>query len=328
MPQTGLNQRQPSLNARTDRRSANLAILTVAYRSQKPLEWLATDLARQSLRPDRWLVVDNAPRSAPLQFSSALSELPLERLEGREGAGFGEGCNMGFEALAREGWGGWVWLLNPDTNLPDADLIERFADLLAACPDQALVGTAVWSAEGSLEPSGGWIDPGLAFRRRRLQPCHLAQADAAPLRLDWLSGCSLALRPTAWSNPPRFDPALPLYYEDMDLCLRLGAAGAPRLWTAAVAITHQRGAGSGGDPVRRAELTTTSYWRFLQRHTPAWVRGLRGLRLLASALGKLPFKPRQSRAVLRGLATGLRQPIGSSRGWGPARYPRPMDPRP
>jgi N-acetylglucosaminyl-diphospho-decaprenol L-rhamnosyltransferase len=315
-PQTGPHQCQSSLNAPTDRRSADLAILTVAYRSQQPLEQLATDLARQSLKPNRWLVVDNAPRSAPLRISEPLKGLPLECLEGKEGAGFGEGCNQGLEALAREGWGGWVWLLNPDTTLGEPDLLERFAQLLRQCPEKALVGTAVLSAEGQLEPSGGWMDPGLAFRRRRLQPSQRAAAAAAPLALDWLSGCSLALRPAAWSTPPRFDPALPLYYEDMDLCLRLGAAGAPRLWTGSVAINHQRGAGSGGDPARRAELTTTSYWRFLQRHTPAWVRWLRGLRLLATSVAKLPLKPRQSLAVLRGLATALAEPI------------RPMNPRP
>ena len=315
-PQTGSHQGQTSLNAPTDRRSADLAILTVAYRSQQPLEWLATDLARQSLQPNRWLVVDNAPRSAPLRISEPLKGLPLERLEGKEGAGFGEGCNQGLEALARDGWGGWVWLLNPDTSLGEPDLLERFAQLLGQCPNQALVGTAVLSAEGQLEPSGGWIDPGLAFRRRRLQASHRAAAGATPLALHWLSGCSLALRPAAWSPPPRFDPALLLYYEDMDLCLRLGMAGAPRLWTAAVAITHQRGAGSGGDPARRAELTTTSYWRFLQRHTPAWVRWMRGLRLLATSLAKMPCKSRESLAVLRGLATALAEPI------------RPMDPRP
>jgi N-acetylglucosaminyl-diphospho-decaprenol L-rhamnosyltransferase len=251
-----------------------------------------------------------------LRISEPLKGLPLERLEGKEGAGFGEGCNQGLETLARDGWGGWVWLLNPDTSLGEPDLLERFAELLGQCPDQALVGTAVLSAEGQLEPSGGWIDPGLAFRRRRLPPRHPAAAGADPLALHWLSGCSLALRPAAWSPPPRFDPALLLYYEDMDLCLRLGAAGAPLLWTAAVAITHQRGAGSGGDPARRAELTTTSYWRFLQRHTPAWVRWLRGLRLLATSLAKMPRKPRESLAVLRGLATALAEPI------------RPMDPRP
>jgi N-acetylglucosaminyl-diphospho-decaprenol L-rhamnosyltransferase len=171
------------------------------------------------------------------------------------------------------------------------------------------VGTAVWSPEGELEPSGGWITPGLAFRRRRIEPTHLGAARSTTLSLDWLSGCSLALRPTAHHPPARFDPGLPLYYEDMDLCLRLGAGDATCLWTSAVAIAHQRGSGSGGNRSRRVELNTLSYWRFLQRHTPGWVRTLRGLRLLATALARLPFQPQQSIAVLRGWLRALRQPL-------------------
>ena len=76
-----------------------------------------------------------------------------------------------------------------------------------------------------------------------------------------------------------------------------------------MAIAHQRGSGSGGNRSRRVELNTLSYWRFLQRHTPGWVRTLRGLRLLATAMARLPFKPHQSMAVLRGWLRALRQPL-------------------
>ena len=302
--------RSSSLIAAAEPRRVELAILTVAYHSQGPLERLAADLARQGRRPERWLVVDNAPASAPLRITPALAALPLERIEGQEGAGFGEGCNRGLSALASEGWGGWVWLLNPDTSLAEPQLIETLEALLPSVPPRALLGTAVWGADGSLEASGGWIDPGLAFRRRRIGAAHLAAASVSPLPLDWLSGCSLVLQPAAHNPQPRFDPQLPLYYEDIDLCLRLRAGGAPCLWSAAVAVQHQRGGGSGGDAHRRAALTTTSYWRFLQRHRPARQRALRGLRLLATATANLPLKPRHSLAVLRGLATAIRTPIG------------------
>ena len=138
-----------------------LTILTVAYHSQAPIEQLGADLARQSRLPQRWLVVDNAPDSNPLQITPPLAALPLKRISGVEGAGFGEGCNQGFQSLAAEGWQGWVWLLNPDASLGEPDLIERLEQLLAPLPPRALVGTAVWGADGNLEASGGWIDPGL-----------------------------------------------------------------------------------------------------------------------------------------------------------------------
>jgi len=284
-------------------------VLSVAYRSQPALAALAGDLARQSLCPALWLVVDNSPTSAPLRAAelvAACDGLEIQLLPGGEGEGFGAGCNRGFLHLNRLGWRGWVWLLNPDTTLPGGDELERLVDSLDGLPERSVVGTAVLTPCGRLEPSGGWIDPGLNFRRRRLEEMEVGDSEdgrpgRAPLPLDWVSGCSLALRPEAHSPPARFDPAFPLYYEDMDLCLRLFQAGSPILWLPAPVVGHRRGAGSDTPTERRLRLSTESYVRFLRRHLPAWVLVLRVLRLLLNALLRLPLQPRLSLAALRGL---------------------------
>ena len=85
-----------------------MAILTVAYHSQAPLEGLAADLIRQTQPPILWLVVDNAPLSEPLRRTGSLASpesdrLPLRIVRGEEGAGFGEGCNRGLAFLERQG---------------------------------------------------------------------------------------------------------------------------------------------------------------------------------------------------------------------------------
>jgi GT2 family glycosyltransferase len=285
--------------------SQRLVIVTVAYHSQAPLEQLAADLARQQWQPERWLLVNNAPLSAPLQ-SQALAlalalalaggSLGLQLLEGEEGAGFGDGCNRAFTALAAEGFNGWVWLLNPDTSLRRGDECARLIAQLASLDRRSVVGTAVQASSGELEASGGWFDPGLRFRRRRVGS-QLAQRQG-PLAVDWLSGCSLVLQPEAHQPPARFDPAFPLYYEDLDLCLRLGAQGAAVLWLPQLSIGHQRGAGSHTPSPRRLRLSTISYLQFLRRHCPPWVQALRTARLLAMALLRLPFQPQRSLAVL------------------------------
>lgn len=292
-------------------------VLSVAYHSLDALQQLGCDLARQSLHPFCWLVVDNSPQSAPLRASDlgAGGVLQLELVAGREGDGFGAGCNRGFEYLARRGWEGWIWLLNPDTALPTGHELERLSEALAQLPPRALLGTAVRAGSGELEPSGGWIDPGLDFRRRRVDEASLATAVAsasataipggAAVQLDWLSGCSLLIRPSAHLPPARFDPAFPLYYEDMDLCLRLGAAGAPALWWPALAVTHQRGAGSHTPSERRQRLSTLSYLRFLRRHRPGWVLALRNLRLLLMTLLRLPVRPKRSWATLVAMAEAM-----------------------
>ncbi|MEB3322313.1 MAG: glycosyltransferase family 2 protein, partial [Synechococcaceae cyanobacterium] len=289
--------------------AGRLAVVTVAHHSGAVLPGLARDLGGQTPPPALWVVVDNSPRSAPLRREDLLAAAPeaaplnIRLLAGEEGDGFAAGCNRALEALAADGWTGWIWLLNPDTGLPRGDEIAALEGRLAALPARALVGTAAVDDQGNLEPSGGWIDAGLDFRRRRVTPERAPEEE--PLALDWLSGCSLALQPTAHTPPARFDPRFPLYYEDMDLCLRLGRAGAPVLWLPTPVVRHRRGTGSGDAGLRRLQLSTLGYLRFLRRHCPTWVVALRSLRMLVLTLVRLPRHPRRSLAVLGALGRGL-----------------------
>jgi len=290
-----------------------LVVVTVAYRSEAVLPALARDLARQRQPPQLWLLVDNSPLVAPLDLeplrtaarpqTNPPANLTIQCLAGHQGDGFGVGCNRALDLLAAQGWQGWVWLLNPDTRLPDGGELAQLGQQLAQLPQRSVVGTAVLDDHGGLEASGGWIDPGLAFRSRRLEATDLAAGD--PLAVDWLSGCSLALRPGAHKPPARFDPAFPLYYEDMDLCLRLSARGAPVLWLPQPSVRHHRGQGSNAAEPLRRRLSTISYLRFLRRHCPPWVLLLRTLRLLALTLLRLPLQPRRSLAVLQGFGPAL-----------------------
>jgi GT2 family glycosyltransferase len=289
-----------------------IAVVTVAYGSAAVLPTLARDLAAQSSPPEVWLVVDNSPESAPLQadlLTTAAPGLTIRPIRGGEGDGFAAGCNRALDLLARERWDGWVWLLNPDTGLPQGDELASLGVQLEQLPARALVGTAVSDGCGGYESSGGWFSAGLSFRGRRLDPrAALLGEPAGPLALDWLSGCSLALRPSAQPNGVRFDERFPLYYEDMDLCLRLARLGAPVLWLRQPVIVHRKGTGSVAPGPRRLQLSTLSYLRFLRRHSPGWVMALRSLRLLLLTLVRLPLRPQRSLAALQAMLTVLREP--------------------
>ncbi|MFZ0407083.1 MAG: glycosyltransferase [Cyanobium sp.] len=293
--------------------SVPIVVVTVNYHSAAVLPALALDLAAQSSRPRAWLVVDNSPESAPLaraQLAAAAAPLSVRPIRGGEGEGFAAGCNRALELLEREHWDGWVWLLNPDTGLPRRDELALLWARLRQLPQRALVGTAVSDGAGGFEASGGWITPGLNFRGRQLEASAATPAAAAePLCLDWLSGCSLALRPSVHRPAARFDQRFPLYYEDIDLCLRLGRAGAPVLWLSEPAIVHRKGTGSAAPGARRLELSSLSYLRFLRRHCPGWVSALRSLRLLLLSLLRLPLRPRRSLAVLKAWLTVLGEPF-------------------
>jgi len=196
-----------------------------------------------------------------------------------------------------------VWLLNPDTQLRRGDECARMIKQLKSCDQRTVLGTAVLGADGMLEANGGWINPGLQFRRRRVgnQLIKSKEIEAATVEVDWLSGCSLVLKPEAHRPAARFDQAFPLYYEDIDLCLRLKALGAQVLWWHQLTIGHQKGSGSQVPSSRRLKLSTISYLRFIQRYCPLWVQLLRISRLIINALLRMPLQPKRSAAVLLAL---------------------------
>ncbi len=282
-------------------------MLSVAYHSQQVLSDLAVSLGMQITQPYQWLVINNSPESAGSISLEASCKTTIIR--GIEGEGFSEGCNRGLEQLQSSGWKGWVWLLNPDTTLPQQNTFAHLEEQLAQLPPNALVGTAICDRNGLLEQSAGWIDPGLDFRRRRINQELHDDLRGLPINVDWVSGCSLIFKPSAHFVQPRFEASLPLYYEDMDLCLRLAGTGAPILWLPSVRITHQGGKGSEVPSSRRIRLSTCSYIRFLQRHRSGWVLILRTIRLLLNSLIRLPFKPSQSLAAVQGWFEACRKPI-------------------
>ncbi len=285
----------------------DLVVLTVAYHSQESLVELSSHLHRQTCQPEKWLVVNNSPESAGAL--KLIAKCPILTIEGQEGDGFSQGCNRGLVALQNEQWSGWVWILNPDITFLDCKTIEKLKLKLAGIPSTALLGTAVEDQNGELEKSAGWLDEGFAFRSRFIGPDVITAPREGVVSVNWLSGCSLLMRPSAHKDQPRFETSLPLYYEDMDLCIRLARQGIPIFWLADIRVIHQRGFGTSGALHRRLRLSSCSYIRFLQRHRPGWVLILRSLRLIFKALLKIPFCPGQSFAVLRGFLEALREPL-------------------
>ncbi len=288
---------------------AELVLLTVAYHSQKSLNLLAEELARQTQEPKQWIVVNNSPLSSePLKISTSPSFLSI--IQGEEGDGFGKGCNRGLDYLQKRNWQGWVWLLNPDTTMPDITTIERLVVLLERLSPKSFAGTRVIDCNGLLEASAGWIDPGLAFRRRYVNVVSNFQVNSGgEVFVDWISGCSFLLKPSAHSVKPRFDMALPLYYEDIDLCLRSAARNIPVLWLSMITIGHQRGTGSEAPSSRRIRLSSCSYIRFMQRHCSWWVMTIRIMRMILKSIFLVLTKPQEGIAVLQGCFEAFCRPL-------------------
>jgi len=96
--------------------------------------------------------------------------------------------------------------------------------------------------------------------------------EGAPFQVDYLLGCAMLLQRSALTVTGLFDPRFSLYYEDLDLCLRLKAHGF-RLLTVPMAKMWHKVAGSTGlySPLRTYHMARSSVL-FFRKHAKGWQR--------------------------------------------------------
>jgi GT2 family glycosyltransferase len=213
-------------------------------------DMLASCLEHLGDQADAVIVVDNASGDGTAEM--VRERFPAVRLvELPENVGFGRAVNAGVRA----GSGGLVVLLNNDV-----DVEPGFVDAIAApFGDDAVgmvAGVTLMPGSGLVDAFGIELDSTLAaYNRLRGQPI-----GEEPGVLAGPSGGAAAYRRSAYEQVGGFDEALFAYGEDVDLALRLRAAG----WRAAAAA-DARGVHAGG-----ASVGVASPW---QRNLAGFARG-------------------------------------------------------
>jgi N-acetylglucosaminyl-diphospho-decaprenol L-rhamnosyltransferase len=196
--------------------------------------------------------------------------------------GFGRGANAGVARTT-----------SPVVVVANADV--RFApDSLAvlaravATDGVAAAGPAVTYPDGSRQASARRL-PSLSTalghallsraRPRNRFTRRYRELDADPQRpreVDWLSGCALALRRSAFDAVGGFDPGYFLYVEDVDLGVRLRAAGWRLRYEPAARVVHRVGASTR----QRRASALVHHARGLDRFYGTHLSGRRALRIL------------------------------------------------
>jgi GT2 family glycosyltransferase len=196
-------------------------------------------------------VVDNA--SSDCSAEMVEREFPAVQLFRSDiNLGFGRANNL---ALARAR-GRYFVLLNSDAFFAPGALARAIAHM-DANPNCALGGGLLVGRDGTWQPSArsfhsvtgdAIILTGLAAKfphSRIFGSFDRTWADAkvaAPV--DWVPGAFSIMRPQALRRTGFFDPAFFLYYEEVDLCLRLRHAGYTVWYWPDVVITHVGGESS------------------------------------------------------------------------------------
>jgi GT2 family glycosyltransferase len=201
------------------------------------------------------LVVDNAsgdgsPEMVAREFST--SRIPVRLIRSHVNLGFGAANNL----VLNKAEGRYPVLLNSDAFFHPGAL-RLAVEHMDANPDAGIGGARQVGRNGSWQPSARsfhsiWhaalVLTGLSarFPRSRIfgAPDRTWADPLQPARVDWVPGSFLILRREALLKTGLFDPAFFLYYEEVDLCRRMKAAGYRVYYWPDIVVTHIGGESS------------------------------------------------------------------------------------
>jgi N-acetylglucosaminyl-diphospho-decaprenol L-rhamnosyltransferase len=251
-----------------------VGVVAVTFSSGESLDAFLLSLDKASARPLDIVIADNGSTDDAPERASRRPDVRLLRTGGN--LGYGKAANLGVQATSSD----WVVIANPDVIWTPGSL----DDLLAAAdrwPRAAAVGPLIRTPAGDIYPSArrlpslsggaghallGWCWPAnpwtAAYREERGVP-HEREA-------GWLSGSCLLVRRAAFQSIGGFDPRYFMYFEDVDLGDRLGAAGWLNIYAPAAEVIHEGSHSTSKHAGAMLAEHHRSAYRYLSGRYPGW----------------------------------------------------------
>jgi GT2 family glycosyltransferase len=160
--------------------------------------------------------------SEDLPFGAADFEYPLTIIRNPRPRGFGANHNAAFQRATGE----WFCVMNPDIRIsknPFPVLMKEASRL-----EGAVIAPAVLTMDGRIEDSIRHFPTLLSLSGKMAglgDGRYSFQLGDETFVADWVGGMFMFLRSESFARVGGFDEAFFLYYEDVDLCMRLGLAG-------------------------------------------------------------------------------------------------------
>lgn len=241
-----------------------ISVSIVSHHQGDLVSGALADLARfAGSVPIEVILIQNIPEALPL----ALGELPfpVKVVENDSPKGFGANHNTAFR-LAK---GEWFCVMNPDIRMPE----NPFPLLLLALEQYkaAVIAPAVVSPSGQVEDSVRRFPTPISLAGKilgRRDGRYPFQVGDETFTADWVGGMFMLFRAEVYKHVGGFDEVFFLYYEDVDICIRLWKAGRQVLACPRVHVIHDARRTSRRD-FRYMRWHASSMVRYLARH---WLR--------------------------------------------------------
>jgi len=270
-----------------------LSIIIVNYRRCQLLGACLASIAGTRSDSELEVFVVNNGSPGELELLSPQRQPWVHLIQNPANFGFAAAVNIGFRASRRD----FVLVLNPDVFVGQQSL-EILLDTLRCNGDAAIALPRLNNSDGTLQYSCRrfYTFTTLMMRRaplNKIVPDHPAVREHLMLdwdhqslsEVDWGLGAAMLVRRAAIGQADLFDERFFLYFEDVDLCLRMCQQGWRVLYNPAAIMVHQHQRESGQPwnyGAKRHHFF--SLMKFLWKHRGKLHRELRPEREKSSAL--------------------------------------------
>ena len=260
--------------------TADVRVVVVTYNSEGFLGPFLDSVAESSQREIAITVSDNGSRDSSLAIAEGRPGVTV--LRNGANLGYGSAANRGAAGAAEE----WLVIANPDVRLTP-DCLDTLLEAAERWPTAGVLGPGILTPEGELYPSArllpslrrgvghatlGWVWPSnpwsTAYRNDRGEPREGV--------VGWLSGSFMVVHRAAFEAVGGFDEGFFMYFEDVDLCDRLGRQGWTSVYVPQAKVLHVGGHSTTKDPAS-ADLWHAPTTAVPTAISPVGMPGPRGL---------------------------------------------------
>ncbi|WP_177320395.1 glycosyltransferase family 2 protein [Lentzea waywayandensis] len=250
-----------------------LGVVTVTYSPGETLAPFVDTLSKATSRPVQVILADNGSTDGvPEEVAASRDHVTFLPTGGN--LGYGGGANRGVAALGPDV--GWVLISNPDIEFAPGS-VDALISAAERWPRGGMFGPLIREPSGEVYPSARLLPSlgrgvghavfGAVWKSNPWTRAYRQEMEPVERTAGWLSGSCFLMRREAFDSVSGFDERYFMYFEDVDLGERVGAAGWVNVYVPDAEVVHIGGHSTARSSGRMLREHHRSAYRYLaDRH--------------------------------------------------------------
>lgn len=245
----------------------DISIVIVSYNVQEYLCHCIDSIMAQKDIHAEIIVVDNNSTDGTREVMT--SKYPSVKLIlNSDNVGFSAANNQGM----KEALSDIIFLLNPDTEMPDTGTLRFAKNYMETNPQTAILAPQLLNTDGSFQPSFWDFHgiKGLVLELFYLHRTGKVKKPSSPIPVEGASGAALIFKKSLVDEIGGLDENM-FWTEDIDFCYRAYKAGKRIIWNPDIRIIHHGGKSSVGNESVTIPNQVISKIKFSGKHDSRFV---------------------------------------------------------